>query len=254
MSKLQGPVKLEQDRKVDSLARLNSELTSTCIQSSDASLGLSGISRVVQNRNTNLHPSSLLASLTFKSSHLGQLKQTCSTESPQHQSTQSKQWTGLGTWLVDLADKVLLSDVDHLNDLRRLLVSKPKWFRQSADISESRAKICCAHNDFHLCDHSHQPEEERKTISGVSERHGEMCETGEGPQSDLSDEQLQPPEQSPCCVQTLCHYVATDAGELSFSKGDQLQLLCRKTDSSDWLLCRHGNLEGLVHWGCVRQL
>ncbi|KAK2845934.1 hypothetical protein Q7C36_010788 [Tachysurus vachellii] len=45
-------------------------------------------------------------------------------------------------------------------------------------------------------------------------------------------------------VRALCHHIATEAGHLSFHKGDVLQVLSRA--DSDWLLCALGNVHGLV--------
>ncbi|KAL0193834.1 hypothetical protein M9458_012130, partial [Cirrhinus mrigala] len=42
----------------------------------------------------------------------------------------------------------------------------------------------------------------------------------------------------------LCHHIATDPGQLSFHKGDVLQVLSRA--DSDWLLCALGDSQGLV--------
>ncbi|KAM4575885.1 AP-4 complex accessory subunit RUSC2 isoform 2-T2 [Odontesthes bonariensis] len=51
-------------------------------------------------------------------------------------------------------------------------------------------------------------------------------------------------QQSPCEVRALCHHIATESGQLSFNKGDILQVL-RKADP-DWLLCSLGSTRGLV--------
>ncbi|TRY55623.1 hypothetical protein DNTS_008829 [Danionella cerebrum] len=45
-------------------------------------------------------------------------------------------------------------------------------------------------------------------------------------------------------VRALCHHIATETGQLSFQKGDILQVL-RRADS-DWLLCALGQSQGLV--------
>ncbi|GAA6098935.1 AP-4 complex accessory subunit RUSC2 isoform X2 [Tachysurus ichikawai] len=45
-------------------------------------------------------------------------------------------------------------------------------------------------------------------------------------------------------VRALCHHIATEAGHLSFHKGDVLQVLSRA--DSDWLLCALGDVHGLV--------
>ncbi|XP_013875144.1 iporin isoform X2 [Austrofundulus limnaeus] len=49
---------------------------------------------------------------------------------------------------------------------------------------------------------------------------------------------------SPRNVRALCHHIATEPGQLSFNKGDVLQVL-RKADA-DWLLCSLGSTRGLV--------
>ncbi|CAG5919081.1 unnamed protein product [Menidia menidia] len=51
-------------------------------------------------------------------------------------------------------------------------------------------------------------------------------------------------QQSVCEVRALCHHIATEPDQLSFNKGDILQVL-RKADP-DWLLCSLGSTRGLV--------
>ncbi|CAM4667162.1 AP-4 complex accessory subunit RUSC2 isoform X1 [Lepidochelys kempii] len=72
----------------------------------------------------------------------------------------------------------------------------------------------------------------------------------ERPQAELPNE---PPEQQlagglppqiPCEVKALCHHIATEAGQLSFTKGAVLRVLA-KVDS-DWLQCGLGSQSGLV--------
>ncbi|XP_069737213.1 AP-4 complex accessory subunit RUSC2 isoform X1 [Phaenicophaeus curvirostris] len=48
----------------------------------------------------------------------------------------------------------------------------------------------------------------------------------------------------PCEVKALCHHIATEAGQLSFNKGDILQVIS-KVDG-DWLRCSLGSEKGLV--------
>ncbi|XP_040399237.1 iporin-like isoform X4 [Cygnus olor] len=48
----------------------------------------------------------------------------------------------------------------------------------------------------------------------------------------------------PCEVKALCHHIATEAGQLSFNKGDILQVIS-KVDG-DWLQCSLGSKKGLV--------
>ncbi|XP_062455634.1 AP-4 complex accessory subunit RUSC2 isoform X3 [Rhea pennata] len=48
----------------------------------------------------------------------------------------------------------------------------------------------------------------------------------------------------PCEVKALCHHIATEAGQLSFNKGDILQVIS-KVDG-DWLQCSLGSERGLV--------
>lgn len=51
-------------------------------------------------------------------------------------------------------------------------------------------------------------------------------------------------QQSPCEVRALCHHIATEPGQLSFNKGDILQVLSKA--DPDWLLCSLGSTRGLV--------
>ena len=52
-------------------------------------------------------------------------------------------------------------------------------------------------------------------------------------------------------VQALCHHVAMQDRQLSYDKGTVFAVI--KQVDSDWLLCRHGDKEGLVHTACVRK-
>ncbi|XP_077572096.1 AP-4 complex accessory subunit RUSC2 [Stigmatopora nigra] len=49
---------------------------------------------------------------------------------------------------------------------------------------------------------------------------------------------------STCEVRALCHHIATETGQLSFSKGDILRVLSKA--DADWLLCSAGTSRGLV--------
>ncbi|XP_062822578.1 AP-4 complex accessory subunit RUSC2 isoform X2 [Anolis carolinensis] len=51
-------------------------------------------------------------------------------------------------------------------------------------------------------------------------------------------------QEGPCQVKALCHHIATEAGQLSFQKGDLLRVL-GKADA-DWLRCGRGAESGLV--------
>ncbi|XP_042308214.1 iporin isoform X2 [Sceloporus undulatus] len=51
-------------------------------------------------------------------------------------------------------------------------------------------------------------------------------------------------QEMPCQVKALCHHIATEAGQLSFQKGDLLRVL-GKADA-DWLRCGRGAESGLV--------
>ncbi|XP_021514126.2 AP-4 complex accessory subunit RUSC2 isoform X1 [Meriones unguiculatus] len=53
-----------------------------------------------------------------------------------------------------------------------------------------------------------------------------------------------PPSKPPCEVQALCHHLATGPGQLSFHKGDVLQVL--GPAGGDWLRCSRGTDTGLV--------
>ncbi|XP_068613344.1 AP-4 complex accessory subunit RUSC2-like [Brachionichthys hirsutus] len=49
---------------------------------------------------------------------------------------------------------------------------------------------------------------------------------------------------SPCEVRALCHHIANEPGQLSFNKGDILQVQSKA--DPDWLLCSAGSTQGLV--------
>uniref|UniRef100_A0A9J8B129 RUN and SH3 domain containing 2 n=1 Tax=Cyprinus carpio carpio TaxID=630221 RepID=A0A9J8B129_CYPCA len=85
---------------------------------------------------------------------------------------------------------------------------------------------------------------------GVGKRVEQHSFTSQSQESHLGPtEQAQtqnPPtqRQAPCEVKALCHHIATEPGQLSFHKGDVLQVLSRA--DSDWLLCALGDSQGLV--------
>ncbi|XP_057212983.1 AP-4 complex accessory subunit RUSC2 isoform X1 [Triplophysa rosa] len=73
--------------------------------------------------------------------------------------------------------------------------------------------------------------------------------------SQSQDSQLSPTEeaqtqnshtqrQAPREVKALCHHIATEPGQLSFHKGDVLQVLSRA--DPEWLMCALGDSQGLV--------
>ncbi|XP_034956647.2 AP-4 complex accessory subunit RUSC2 isoform X2 [Zootoca vivipara] len=63
------------------------------------------------------------------------------------------------------------------------------------------------------------------------------------PKQPLPDRRGSP--ETPCSeVKALCHHIATEAGQLSFKKGDVLRVV-GKVDA-DWLRCRRGAESGLV--------
>ncbi|XP_061673171.1 AP-4 complex accessory subunit RUSC2-like isoform X2 [Syngnathoides biaculeatus] len=49
---------------------------------------------------------------------------------------------------------------------------------------------------------------------------------------------------STCEVRALCHHIATEAGQLSFNKGDVLRVMSKA--DAEWLLCSTGASQGLV--------
>ncbi|XP_041642941.1 iporin isoform X2 [Cheilinus undulatus] len=59
-----------------------------------------------------------------------------------------------------------------------------------------------------------------------------------------SAQRTEAPHKSPCEVRALCHHIATEPGQLSFNKGDILQVLSKA--DPDWLLCSLGSTQGLV--------
>ncbi|XP_019744061.1 iporin isoform X2 [Hippocampus comes] len=66
------------------------------------------------------------------------------------------------------------------------------------------------------------------------------------PTGAVSPNDTQPSETkvSTCEVRALCHHIATEAGQLSFNKGDILRVLSKA--DPDWLLCSVGAARGLV--------
>ncbi|XP_051749656.1 AP-4 complex accessory subunit RUSC2 isoform X2 [Ctenopharyngodon idella] len=85
---------------------------------------------------------------------------------------------------------------------------------------------------------------------GVGKKAEQQSLTSQSQESHLGPtEQAQtqkPPtqRQAPREVKALCHHIATEPGQLSFHKGDVLQVLSRA--DSDWLLCALGDSQGLV--------
>lgn len=53
-----------------------------------------------------------------------------------------------------------------------------------------------------------------------------------------------PTDAKPREVRALCHHIATEPGQLSFNKGDIMQVVQRA--DPDWLLCSLGSCQGLV--------
>ncbi|XP_029017771.1 AP-4 complex accessory subunit RUSC2 isoform X2 [Betta splendens] len=64
------------------------------------------------------------------------------------------------------------------------------------------------------------------------------------PQATPPQPQNTEPRLPPCRVRTLCHHIATEPGQLSFNKGDVMQVLSKA--DPDWLLCSLGSTQGLV--------
>lgn len=62
--------------------------------------------------------------------------------------------------------------------------------------------------------------------------------------TEAKQQQRQEQQKSPCEVRALCHHIATEPGQLSFNKGDILQVLSKA--DPDWLLCSLGSTQGLV--------
>ncbi|XP_073696664.1 AP-4 complex accessory subunit RUSC2 isoform X2 [Garra rufa] len=85
---------------------------------------------------------------------------------------------------------------------------------------------------------------------GVGKRAEQQSLTTESQESHLGPtEQAQtqnPPTKrlAPREVKALCHHIATEPGQLSFHKGDVMQVLSRA--DSEWLLCALGDTQGLV--------
>lgn len=65
-----------------------------------------------------------------------------------------------------------------------------------------------------------------------------------GPTEQAQTQNLPTQRQAPREVKALCHHIATEPGQLSFHKGDVMQVLSRA--DSDWLLCALGDTQGLV--------
>ncbi|XP_051552194.1 AP-4 complex accessory subunit RUSC2 isoform X2 [Myxocyprinus asiaticus] len=68
------------------------------------------------------------------------------------------------------------------------------------------------------------------------------CQLGTTQQAQTQNPPTQ--RQAPRDVRALCYHIATEPGQLSFQKGDVLQVLSRA--DSDWLLCALGDSQGLV--------
>ncbi|XP_051514932.1 AP-4 complex accessory subunit RUSC2-like isoform X2 [Myxocyprinus asiaticus] len=82
---------------------------------------------------------------------------------------------------------------------------------------------------------------------GVGKRTEQQYQSQESQLGPTQQAQTQNPpiqRQAQSEVRALCHHIATEPGQLSFRKGDVLQVLSRA--DSDWLLCALGNSQGLV--------
>ncbi|KAJ8392782.1 hypothetical protein AAFF_G00072660 [Aldrovandia affinis] len=71
-----------------------------------------------------------------------------------------------------------------------------------------------------------------------------MAESGQAPPPAQQPQAQTTQQPAPREVRALCHHIATQPGQLSFSKGDVLRVLSHA--QSDWLLCTLGDREGLV--------
>lgn len=86
-----------------------------------------------------------------------------------------------------------------------------------------------------------------QTIGAGSGKKAEPQGTPTHTQNTPPPRSIQPSEakqQSPCEVRALCHHIATEPGQLSFNKGDILQVLSKA--DPDWLLCSLDSQQGLV--------
>ncbi|XP_042343768.1 iporin isoform X2 [Plectropomus leopardus] len=86
-----------------------------------------------------------------------------------------------------------------------------------------------------------------QTIGGGSGKKAELPATPTHAQTSpppTSNQPIEARQQSPCEVRALCHHIATEPGQLSFNKGDILQVLSKA--DPDWLLCSLGGAKGLV--------
>ncbi|XP_051956342.1 AP-4 complex accessory subunit RUSC2-like isoform X2 [Xyrauchen texanus] len=82
---------------------------------------------------------------------------------------------------------------------------------------------------------------------GVGKRTEQQFQSHESQLGPTQQAQTQIPpiqRQVQCEVRALCHHIATEPDQLSFRKGDVLQVLSRA--DSDWLRCALGNSQGLV--------
>ncbi|XP_068166426.1 AP-4 complex accessory subunit RUSC2 isoform X2 [Antennarius striatus] len=86
-----------------------------------------------------------------------------------------------------------------------------------------------------------------QTIGAGSGKKSECAASPHHTQTSPPSSPIQSPEAkqpSPCEVRALCHHIATEPGQLSFSKGDILRVLSKA--DPDWLLCSMGSTQGLV--------
>ncbi|KAM3610920.1 uncharacterized protein V6R79_010590 [Siganus canaliculatus] len=86
-----------------------------------------------------------------------------------------------------------------------------------------------------------------QTIGAASGKKAEPPTTpslSQTPPPPRSSQPTKAKQQSPREVRALCHHIATDPSQLSFNKGDVLQVLSKA--DPDWLLCSLGSTKGLV--------
>uniref|UniRef100_A0A8C2D5C9 RUN and SH3 domain containing 2 n=1 Tax=Cyprinus carpio TaxID=7962 RepID=A0A8C2D5C9_CYPCA len=79
---------------------------------------------------------------------------------------------------------------------------------------------------------------------GVGKRAEQQSLTSQSQESHLGPTEQAQTQNPPTWRQALCHHIATEPGQLSFHKGEVLQVLSRA--DSDWLLCALGDTQGLV--------
>lgn len=154
-------------------------------------------------------------------------------------SASRKRWSDIGSHLVNIFDRLLLSD-------SKVTSSAPSSVTSSSELKCSSASHV---NVTSLGDvHRSKVKQLSSSVNGSQFMRASSLDSTRN-----NAKAFEPTTASKCQRRavTLCHYVATDSRQLSFEKGT-LVVVLQEDCNADWKLCRIGQNAGLVHGACIR--